>query len=78
MHYKKRYRGTDIQRDQQTHKQRARMKRESADLRVGELDGVLEVIIFAKGELVVPELGKPAWLDAAAKPCIGKCFRVRV
>ena len=54
------------------------MKRESDDLRVGELDGVLEVIIFAKGELVVPELGKPAWLDAAAKPCIGKWFRVRV
>jgi hypothetical protein len=44
---------------------------EKDHLGVGEPDGVLEVIILTIGELVVPEVGKPALLDAAAKPCRG-------
>ena len=38
-------------------------------LGVGELDGMLEVIIFAEGELLVVKICNPARLDAAATPC---------
>lgn len=38
-------------------------------LGVEELDGMLEVIIFAEGELLVVKICNPARLDAAATPC---------
>ena len=38
-------------------------------LGVGELDGILEVIIFAEGKLLVVKFCNPARLDAAATPC---------